>query len=76
MLWKGASGGLSPILQTSFRLDKYITTHLPKEKKGKVRFYQKKKNARTTLCLLSSSSNTFTYIGLTSTLLHAKNGRG
>ena len=50
---EGGSGGLSPllkvmrveeaeppILQTSFRLDKFITMHFPKEMKGKVRFYQ------------------------------------
>ena len=61
-------GGLSPRLPTSFSLDKFIIMHFPKEKKGTVRFYQKKTNA-TTLYSLSPSFNTFTYTGLTSTLL-------
>ena len=55
--------GWAPFL----RLDKFKTTHFP-QKKRKVRFYQKKKNA-TTLYLLSPSFNTFTDTGLTSTLL-------
>ena len=33
-------GGLSPLLQTPFRPDKFVTTHFPEEKKGKIRFYQ------------------------------------
>ena len=53
---------------TSFSLDKFIIMHFPKEKKGTVHFYQKKKNA-TTLYSLSPSFNTLTYTGLTSTLL-------
>ena len=60
-------GGLSPLHQISLRQDKFRTTHLPKEKKGKARFYQYKNNA-TTLYLLSPSFSTFTYTGLTSTL--------
>ena len=51
-------GGLRPLLRASFRLHKFITTHLSMGKKGKVRFYHKKKNART-LYLLSSYFNTF-----------------
>ena len=58
---------MSTLLRTSSRHDKFIIMHLPKEKKGKVRFYQKKKNA-TTQNSLSPSFNTFTYTGLTSTL--------
>ena len=60
-------GGSASLLRTSSRPDKFITTHFPKEKKGKVRSYQKK-NART-LCLFSPSSNTFIYTGLTGILL-------
>ena len=53
-----------------------LTPHFPKKKKGKVLFYQWNKNA-TSLYLLSSSLNTFTYTGLISTLLSCiQNGRG
>ena len=74
---EGSSGKLSPLLKImrelggaespffeSLRLDKFIITHFPKEKKDNVRFYQKKKNA-TIHCPRSPSSSTFTYTGLT-----------
>ena len=49
-------------------MDKFIIAHFLKEKKGKIRFYEKKKNA-TILYSLAPSFNTFTYTGLTRTLL-------
>ena len=61
-------GELSPLLRTSFKLDKFIITHFPKEKKGKVRLYQQKQSA-TSPYSLSPSRNTFICPGLTSTLL-------
>ena len=48
--------GLSSLHRTSCRLDMFLTTYLPKEKKGKG-------------TLLSIENETFTYTGLTSTVL-------
>ena len=49
-------GGLPSLLRTSLRLDKFLFAHFPREKKGEVPFYQKKKNA-TSLYSLSPSLN-------------------